>query len=88
MIAGSGPGLCLTVMGLRESVFILLAAASMATFAGVTIFLLAGSGVGWIYPVGAAVLGYFLLLKPASYYMSHQVLNGGVSIQQGQLHAL
>lgn len=55
----------LTVLGLRESVFILLAAASMATFAGVTIFLLAGSGLGGIYPVGAAVLGYFLLLKPA-----------------------
>ncbi|MGO8879875.1 MAG: UbiA family prenyltransferase [Desulfomonilaceae bacterium] len=55
----------LTVLGLRESLFILLVAASMATFAGVTIFLLAGPGLGRIYPIGAAVLGYFLLLKPA-----------------------
>ncbi len=55
----------LTVKGLQQSVFVQLTAASMATFAGVTIFLVAGPGVGWIYPIGAAVLGYFLLLKPA-----------------------
>lgn len=55
----------LTVLGLRESVFILLVSISMATFAGVMIFVLAGAGIGWIYPVGATFLGYFLLLKPA-----------------------
>ena len=55
----------LTVLGLRKSLFILVAAASMATFAGVTIFLFAGPGLGRIYPAGAMLLGYFLLLKPA-----------------------
>lgn len=54
-----------TVEGLNKSVFILLAAASMASFGGVTIYFLAGAGVGWLYPIGAAILAYFLLLKPA-----------------------
>ncbi|MCL5123797.1 MAG: UbiA family prenyltransferase [Deltaproteobacteria bacterium] len=54
-----------TVRSLSKSVYVLLVAASMATFAGVTIFLLAGPGVGWIYPVGATVLGYLLILGPA-----------------------
>ncbi|MGC8659568.1 MAG: UbiA family prenyltransferase [Desulfomonilaceae bacterium] len=54
-----------TVKGLNKSVYVLLVATSMATFAGVVIFLLAGQGVGWIYPVGASVLGYLLILAPS-----------------------
>jgi 4-hydroxybenzoate polyprenyltransferase len=54
-----------TVMGVSESVFVLVAAVSMAVFGGVVIFWLAGSGVGWLYPLGAAVLGWILLLGPA-----------------------
>jgi hypothetical protein len=37
----------------------------MAFFGGVTVFIVAGSGVGLLYPIGATLLGYFLLLKPA-----------------------
>ena len=55
----------LTVMGLNTSVFVLIATVSMAFFAGVTVFIVAGSGVGLLYPIGATILGYFLLLKPA-----------------------
>lgn len=55
----------LTVMGLKHSVFVLVAAVSMAAFGAVMIFLLAGPGIGLLYPLGALFLGYFLLLKPA-----------------------
>ncbi|MFH0960861.1 MAG: UbiA family prenyltransferase, partial [Pseudomonadota bacterium] len=55
----------LTVKGLNTSVFILVSAVSMAAFGGVTIFFVAGPGVGLVYPIGALLLGYFLLLKPA-----------------------
>jgi 4-hydroxybenzoate polyprenyltransferase len=54
-----------TVMGLREAVFILVSAVSMACFAGVAIYWFAGSGVGRIYVIGAIILGWDLLLKPA-----------------------
>ncbi|HTY23575.1 MAG TPA: UbiA family prenyltransferase [Desulfomonilaceae bacterium] len=54
-----------TVKGVPESVFRAIAAASMATFAGVAMYFLAGKGVGILYPIGAAVLGWWLLLQPA-----------------------
>jgi 4-hydroxybenzoate polyprenyltransferase len=37
----------------------------MAALAGVAIYLTAGQGIGILYPVGAAVIGWLLLLKPA-----------------------
>lgn len=55
----------LTVKGLPESVFRLIGGAFMATFGGVAIYFLAGDGIGLLYPVGAAILGWFLLLEPA-----------------------
>ncbi|MEW6443971.1 MAG: UbiA family prenyltransferase [bacterium] len=54
-----------TVLGVRESVFVAVAAASMAAFAGVAIYWLSGPGIGPIYPLGAAVIGWKLLLQPA-----------------------
>jgi 4-hydroxybenzoate polyprenyltransferase len=55
----------LTVKGVPESVFRLIGGASMAVFGGVAVYFLAGQGVGLLYPFGAAVLGWLLLLKPA-----------------------
>jgi 4-hydroxybenzoate polyprenyltransferase len=55
----------LTVKGVRESVFRMVAAVSMAAFGGVAVYWVAGSGIAWIYPLGAAALGWELLLKPA-----------------------
>jgi hypothetical protein len=37
----------------------------MSAFGGVAIYWLAGPGVGWLYPVGAALLGWKLLVDPA-----------------------
>lgn len=54
-----------TVKGLRESVFILVAAVGMAAFGGVAIHWVAGPGIGWLYVPGAALLGWILLLDPA-----------------------
>lgn len=55
----------LTVKGLQESVFRVIAAVSIAAISGVVIYSVAGQGVGWLYPVGAAALGWVLLLEPA-----------------------
>ena len=55
----------LSVLGLKESVFIMIVAVSMAAFAGVTIYFVAGSGVSPLFPFGAAILGYLMLLRPA-----------------------
>jgi 4-hydroxybenzoate polyprenyltransferase len=55
----------LTVKGVPESVFRMLAAVSMAAIAGVAIYWLAGPGLGAIYPLGAALLGWKLMLEPA-----------------------
>jgi 4-hydroxybenzoate polyprenyltransferase len=55
----------LTVKGVRESVFRIVAAVSMAAFGGIAIYWVAGPGIGWIYPLGAAALGWKLLLEPA-----------------------
>jgi len=54
-----------TVLGMADSVFIATAASSMAALAGVAVFWFSGAGVGWIYPVGAALLSWKLLLEPA-----------------------
>ncbi|MEW6348964.1 MAG: UbiA family prenyltransferase [Thermodesulfobacteriota bacterium] len=54
-----------TIKGISESTFFLLAAVSMAVFGGIAIYWFAGEGVGRIYPIGAAVLGWMLLMKPA-----------------------
>jgi 4-hydroxybenzoate polyprenyltransferase len=54
-----------TVKGVPESVFRVVAAVSMAAFAGTAIYWLAGAGVGSIYPIGAVILGWLLLLSPA-----------------------
>lgn len=55
----------LTVKGVRESTFRVVAAASMAALGGIAIYWPAGTGLGWIYPAGAAALGWKLLLEPA-----------------------
>ncbi|MFA6223386.1 MAG: UbiA family prenyltransferase [Desulfomonilaceae bacterium] len=55
----------LTVLGLKESIFIMIVAVSMAAFAGVAIYFVAGSGVSLVYPFAAAILGYLTLLRPA-----------------------
>jgi 4-hydroxybenzoate polyprenyltransferase len=57
-----------TVRGMADSVFIMVSAVSMAAFAGVAIYWY-GSGrashIGFLYPIGAAIIGWFLLLAPA-----------------------
>ncbi|MBI5248981.1 MAG: UbiA family prenyltransferase [Desulfomonile tiedjei] len=55
----------LTVLGLPESVFMLLAGVSMAALAGIAIYWVAGNGIGPFYLIGAAVLSWKLLLEPA-----------------------
>jgi len=54
-----------TVKGVPESVFRVVVAVSMACFGGVSIYWLAGAGVGILYPIGALVLGWYLLIAPA-----------------------
>jgi 4-hydroxybenzoate polyprenyltransferase len=54
-----------TVKGVQESVFRLLTAVSMAAFGGFVIYWWAGTGVGRFYPLGALLLGWYLLLGPA-----------------------
>ena len=54
-----------TVKGIPESVFRLLCGVAMAAFGGVAIYWPAGTGIGWVYPIGAALLGWILLLNPA-----------------------
>jgi len=55
----------LTVKGTGEAVFRLLAAIAMAAVCGVAIYWFAGGGVGLLYPIGAVLLGWKLLLEPA-----------------------
>lgn len=54
-----------TVKGVPEAVFRLLCGVSMAVFGGIAIYWLAGPGLSVFYPVGAALLGWYLLLAPA-----------------------
>lgn len=55
----------LTVKGTQEGVFRLVAAISMAAACGLAVYWFAGDGVGLLYPIGAALLGWTLLLEPA-----------------------
>jgi len=55
----------LTVKGMQESVFWMVAAVSMACMAGVAIYWLGAQGLGRYYPIGAAILSWQLLLAPA-----------------------
>ena len=54
----------LTVKGLHESIFYLVVANGMAFFGSLAIFALAGNGVGWLYPLLAGVVSWFLILEP------------------------
>jgi len=55
----------LTVLGLNESVFVLLIGVSMATLAGIAVYWFSGKGIGLFYLFGAGVLSWKLLLEPA-----------------------
>lgn len=55
----------LTVKGIPEGVFRLVTAVSMAVICGVTIYWFSGEGIGRLYPIGAAIAGWKLLLEPA-----------------------
>jgi 4-hydroxybenzoate polyprenyltransferase len=61
----------LTVKGMPESVFVMLIAIAMAVSAGIALYWMAGNGVGWLYPIGAAVLAWKLLLQPARHVYYH-----------------
>ncbi len=54
-----------TVKGVPESVFRVVVAVSIAAFTGLAIYWFAGTGLGPVYPIGAVVLGWLLLLQPA-----------------------
>ncbi len=54
-----------TVKGIPESIFRIVSAVSIAVFAGLSIYSLAGTGVGMLYPLGAALLGWWLLIRSA-----------------------
>lgn len=54
-----------TVLGIQEAVFRSVSCVSMAAFGGLLIYWYAGKGVGCLYPVGAVLLGWYLLLEPA-----------------------
>jgi len=69
-----------TVKGIPESVFRLLAAVSMAAFGGLAIYWLAGPGIGRQYPLGAVILGWFLLLGPASQVYYNQAPHAAASL--------
>ncbi len=55
----------LTVKGLKDAVFYLVVASGMTFLAGLAIYAVSGKGVGWLYPVGAACLGWYLIIRPA-----------------------
>lgn len=54
-----------TVKGINESIFRAVSAVSMASLAGVLIYGFAGDGVGILYPIGATIISWYLLLSPA-----------------------
>ncbi len=54
----------LTVMGISESVFIMIVAVSMAVLAGMAVYWFTSGDLGMVYIAGAAVLGWKLLLEP------------------------
>ena len=55
----------LTVKGLKDAVFYLVLASGMTFFGCVAIYAVADKGVGWLYPIGAAFLGWYLIVRPA-----------------------
>jgi 4-hydroxybenzoate polyprenyltransferase len=55
----------ITVKGMPESIFVMLTAIAMAAGAGIALYWMAGDGVSWIYPIGAALIAWKLLLEPA-----------------------
>ncbi|MDQ7781355.1 MAG: UbiA family prenyltransferase [Desulfomonilaceae bacterium] len=63
--AGVSARTTLTVKGVHEAVFRLVAAVSMAAACGTAVYWFAGDGIGMLYPVGAVLLGWKLLLEPA-----------------------
>ena len=66
----------LTVKGVRESVFFLVAACGMAFFGGVTIYVLSGLSSGWIYPAAAVLAGWFLIMDPSrKLYLNQEPAN-------------
>jgi 4-hydroxybenzoate polyprenyltransferase len=54
----------ITVVGIHESVFIMIVAVSLAVCAAVAAYWLARGDLGVIYVPGAALLGWILLLEP------------------------
>lgn len=54
-----------TALGIQGPVLIATAASSVAALAGVAVFWFSGPGVGWIYPLGVALLSWKLLIEPA-----------------------
>ncbi len=63
--AGVSAKTTLTIKGVQESVFIMIAAISVAVTAGVASYWLAGARLSLLYPFGAVILGWKLLLEPA-----------------------
>lgn len=55
----------LTVKGLKDAVFYLVLASGMTFLGGIAIYSATGRGVGWLYPLGAALLGWYLIVRPA-----------------------
>jgi len=54
-----------TVKGIPESVFRVLVSVGAAALGGIVIYWLSAGALSRIYPIGAAVLGWLLLLEPA-----------------------
>ncbi|MFH0821236.1 MAG: UbiA family prenyltransferase [Pseudomonadota bacterium] len=54
-----------TVLDSPDVLFILITAVGIAFASGIGIYWAAGQGIGMLYPIGAACLGWFLLLDPA-----------------------
>ncbi len=54
-----------TVLGVQESVFRVLVAVAVAWFGGLAVYWFAGEGIGRLYPIGAVLLGWYLLIAPA-----------------------
>ncbi len=55
----------LTVKGLKDAIFYLVLASGMAFLGGLAIYAVSGQGVGWLYPLGAGFLGWYLIIGPA-----------------------
>ncbi len=68
----------LTVRGLNESVFYLVFANGMTFFGSLAIYAVAGKGLGFVYPIGAIILGWLLIIKPTrEIFMDPKPLTAG-----------